>query len=38
MDVDIKTRKVLLTREQIEKRAAELGAQICEDLRVNPFI
>ena len=33
MDVDIKTRKVLLTREQIEKRAAELGAQICEDFK-----
>ena len=31
MDVDIKTRKVLLTREQIEKRAAELGAQISRD-------
>lgn len=37
MDVDIKTRKVLLTREQIEKRAAELGAQICEDFKGEPL-
>lgn len=38
MDVDIKTRKVLLTREQIEKEQQSWALRSARILRVNPFI